>query len=128
MMGRNWILAGIGAVVGLVLGIAFSTTVQRTGVEGLAPVSAAVPPSGYVDLTDRALIEKLLPPEPVVFYQFLGEDGQARFVQTLTEVPPEWRDRVGFVEMAAVPQHTPAGARMIRKLDGNRDRSEIETH
>jgi hypothetical protein len=127
MMRRNWILAGIGTVVGLVLGIAFSTTLQRTGVEGLAPVSAAVPPSEYVDLTDRALIEKLLPPEPVLFYQFLGEDGQARFVRTLTEVPPEWRDRVGFVEMAAVPQQTPAGARMIRKLDGNRDRNEIET-
>ncbi len=127
-MRRNWILAGIGAVVGLVLGIAFSATVPRTGDEGIAPVSAGVPPSVYVDLTDRPLIEKLLPPEPVVFYQFLDEDGQARFVQTLTEVPPEWRDRVGFVEMAAVPQHTPAGARMIRKLDGNRDRSEIETN
>lgn len=126
MTRSNWILVGIGSVVGLVLGFASAVTVQQARVETLPAVSAGARPSEFIDLTDRDPIEKLLPPTPVVYYQFVDENGEARFVPTFTEVPLEWRDRVGFVEMAAVPQHTPAGARMIRKLDGQRDRSKIE--
>jgi hypothetical protein len=127
MTRSDWILAGIGGVVGLVLGFAFTANIQRARVETLPAVSAGIPPSEFLDLTGSDPIEKLLPPYPVVYYQFVDNDGEVRFVPTLTEVPPEWRDRMGFVEVAAVPQDTPAEARMIRKLDGQRDRSEIET-
>jgi hypothetical protein len=127
MKRSHWILAGIGGGVGLVLGFASATTLQQAGGETLPAVSAGVPPSAVIDLTDRDLIEKLLPPSPVVYYQYVDDEGEVQFVPTLTEVPPEWRDRMGFVEMAAVPQHTRPQARMIRKLDGQRDRSKIET-
>jgi hypothetical protein len=126
MTRSNWILVGIGGVIGLVSGFAYALSVQQARIETLPAVSTGARASEVIDLTDRDPIEKLLPPAPVVYYQFVDDDGEARFVSTFTEVPLEWRDRMGFVEMAAVPQHTPAGARMIRKLDGQRDRSEIE--
>ena len=125
MTRSNWILAGIGGLIGIVSGIAIATVAQRTGVEPLPAVSAGIPPKDVRNFTDRDLIEKLLPPEPVIYYQFVDQDGDVRFVPYLHEVPLEWLDQVGFVEVAAVPQTTPAGARMIRKLDGQRDSEEI---
>jgi len=127
MKGRNWILAGIGGVFAIVAGIAITASLQRPGVETLPAVSAGIPSQDFVDLTNRDPIEKLLPPEPVIFYQYVDDDGRVQFSSTMNEVPLEWRDRVGFVRVAAVPQDTPAGARMVRKLDGQRDRKEIET-
>jgi glutaredoxin len=55
-----------------------------------------------------------------VYYQFVDTSGAVRFVPTLDAVPPEWRKRVGFVEMTAPPPQTPADAQRIRQARANR--------
>jgi len=127
MTRSHWILAGISCVIAFLSGFGYATILHQAGGQTLPAVSTGIPPSEIIDLTDRDPIEKLLSPNPVVYYQFVEPDGEVRFVRRLAEVPLEWRDRVGFVELAAVPQDTPAGNRMIRKLDSRRDRGEIES-
>jgi len=46
-----------------------------------------------------------------VYYQFVDESGQVRFVEELADVPPRWRDAAGVVEMSTPPPLTPADAR-----------------
>jgi glutaredoxin len=50
-----------------------------------------------------------------VYYQFVDASGAVRFVPTLDAVPPEWRSRVGFVEMSSPPPLSPADAQRIRE-------------
>jgi glutaredoxin len=49
-----------------------------------------------------------------MYYQFVDELGQVRFVERLAEVPEQWRARVGFVEMAVAPPLSPRDARRTR--------------
>ncbi len=49
-----------------------------------------------------------------VYYQFVDARGAVQFVPTLDAVPPEWRSRVGFVEMSSPPPLSPADAQRIR--------------
>ncbi len=53
-----------------------------------------------------------------VYYQFTDESGSVRFVERLDQVPPEWRDRVGYVEMDGPPPLSPADAQRMRGLGG----------
>jgi len=50
-----------------------------------------------------------------MYYQFVDDRGQVRFVERLADVPEQWRDRVGFVEMAASPPLTPMDAQRTRQ-------------
>lgn len=50
-----------------------------------------------------------------LYYQFVDRRGQVRFVERLADVPVEWRDRVGFVEMSVPPPLTPMDARRTRQ-------------
>ncbi len=38
-----------------------------------------------------------------IYYQFIDDKGSVRFVERLDQVPPDWRDRVGYVEMDGLP-------------------------
>jgi len=49
-----------------------------------------------------------------VYYQFIDTQGQVRFVDRLGDIPEQWRDRVGFVEMDAPPPLTPMDAEQRR--------------
>jgi glutaredoxin len=49
-----------------------------------------------------------------IYYQFVDERGRVRFVSTLAEVPADWRQRVGFVEMSSPPPGSPAEAKRLR--------------
>ena len=49
-----------------------------------------------------------------IYYQFVDARGRVRFVPTLDEVPVEWRERVGFVEMSSPPPGSPAEAQRQR--------------
>ena len=49
-----------------------------------------------------------------IYYQFTDEKGRVRFVPTLSDVPSDWRSRVGFVEMSSPPPTSPADAKRIR--------------
>ena len=59
-----------------------------------------------------------------VYYQFTDSSGSVRFVTTLADVPPEWRPRVGFVEMDAPPPGTPSAAQRIRTARAERARAQ----
>jgi glutaredoxin len=49
-----------------------------------------------------------------------------RFVPTLDAVPPEWRSRVGFVELSTPPTLTPGDAQRIRNAKAKRASAPIE--
>jgi glutaredoxin len=49
-----------------------------------------------------------------MYYQFVDESGMVRFVERLADVPEQWRERVGFVEMAAAPPLSPMDAQRTR--------------
>jgi glutaredoxin len=53
-----------------------------------------------------------------LYYQFTDERGSVRFVERLDQVPPDWRDRVGFVEMNGPPPTSPDEAQRMRGLGG----------
>jgi len=53
-----------------------------------------------------------------LYYQFIDEQGSVRFVERLDQVPPAWRDRVGYVEMDGPPPISPDDAQRIRRLGG----------
>jgi glutaredoxin len=49
-----------------------------------------------------------------MYYQFVDDSGMVRFVERLADVPEQWRDRVGFVEMAVAPPLSPMDAQRTR--------------
>ncbi|MEZ4218012.1 MAG: glutaredoxin family protein [Myxococcota bacterium] len=59
------------------------------------------------------------------YYQFLDDRGSVRFVASLDEVPPEWRDRAGRVEMASAPPARPADRRAAQAATRERAREAV---
>jgi len=55
------------------------------------------------------------------YYQYLDASGSVRFVSSLDEVPPEWRERAGRVEMAGPPPTSPSDR--MADLDRRRERA-----
>lgn len=53
-----------------------------------------------------------------IYYQFVDARHQVRFVERLEDVPEQWRERVGFVELAGPPPMTPADARRATAASG----------
>jgi glutaredoxin len=53
-----------------------------------------------------------------LYYQFIDERGSVRFVERLDQVPPDWRDRVGYVELDGPPPVSPDDAKRIRRTGG----------
>jgi glutaredoxin len=49
-----------------------------------------------------------------IYYQFIDERSQVIFVERLEDVPAEWRDRVGYVEMSSPPPLAPGDLRKAR--------------
>ena len=49
-----------------------------------------------------------------LYYQFVDARGHVAFVERLEDVPAQWRDRVGFVEMDSAPPLSPAMAEQTR--------------
>jgi glutaredoxin len=49
-----------------------------------------------------------------LYYQFIDGRGRVAFVERLGDVPAQWRDRVGFVEMESPPPLSPAMAEQTR--------------
>ncbi|MBW2494018.1 MAG: hypothetical protein JRE43_04640 [Deltaproteobacteria bacterium] len=81
----------------------------------------AAPDSGPLPAQDAALagIASLGPDAAKrVYYQFTDERGSVHFVEQLDQVPPAWRDRVGYVEMDAPPPLSPGDAQRMRRLGG----------
>lgn len=80
-----------------------------------APASSGAGPSSDSAKTRDPSIASLDQTEATqVYYQFVDERGRVRFVSTLDEVPEDWRDRVGFVEMSSPPPGSPADAQRLR--------------
>ena len=55
-----------------------------------------------------------------IYYQFVDNRGRVQFVERLSAVPVEWRDRVGFVEMNRPPPLTPLEARRSWQISADR--------
>jgi glutaredoxin 3 len=49
-----------------------------------------------------------------MYYQFIDEAGRVRFVDRIADVPTQWRERVGFVEMDSPPPLSPMMAKNTR--------------
>ena len=49
-----------------------------------------------------------------VYYQFVDAQGRVRFVDRIGDIPEEWRDRVGYVEMESPPPLSPMDATQTR--------------
>ena len=49
-----------------------------------------------------------------IYYQYIDERSQVVFVERLDDVPEEWRDRMGYVEMDSPPPLSPGDVRKAR--------------
>jgi glutaredoxin len=49
-----------------------------------------------------------------IYYQFVDDRGQVRFVDRLGDIPAAWQDRVGFVELESPPPLSPMDAQRTR--------------
>ena len=67
-------------------------------------------------ITKQVATGKSLGPDSAtrVYYQFVDDRGQVRFVDRLGDIPDAWRDRVGFVELEFPPPLSPMDAQQIR--------------
>jgi hypothetical protein len=118
----NWFVR-IAAVVGALGATSLITVLAMMwfgGHETLPPVSAPTP-AGALVVEEIRLdpVQILLPTEPTVFHQFVDEQGSVHFVESRDAVPEEWRAKAGRVVLSALPPTSPAGARMIRKLQAS---------
>ena len=116
-------------VLALVMAIALdSTSEEEPAIGALPAVSSSAPKPVFPVLAQgavaavpaRAPLDILAPDESVIYHQYVDELGHVRFAASLLEVPEQWRDRVGRVELAGTPPATPAEARMLRKLQRTR--------
>ncbi len=91
---------------------------MQSGAEGASPaLLAAADGSGSSQRAGGALLGVAsLGPESAkrVYYQFTDERGSVHFVERMDQVPPAWRDRVGYVEMDGPPPRSPDDARRMR--------------
>jgi glutaredoxin len=55
-----------------------------------------------------------------VYYQFIDDRNQVRFVASMDLVPQEWRDRVGYVELPSPPPMTQQDAQRARNAQAQR--------
>ncbi|MCG8591802.1 MAG: glutaredoxin family protein [Proteobacteria bacterium] len=67
---------------------------------------AAQKPEGWESLDDDNAVR--------LYYQFVDERRQVRFVESLDDVPEDQRATVGFVKMAVPPPLSPGDARRAR--------------
>ena len=74
------------------------------GVEDFSDDEAAKKAANGVSLGDAKRL----------YYQFIDARGRVAFVERLTDVPSEWRAKVGFVEMDSPPPLSPAMAEQTR--------------
>ncbi len=123
MTTREWIAGGTGALIAWLAITALTETSPGPDPDSLPPVSAGLPErhiaeaSDLIDLTaDETSIDLLLSGEPQVYYQYTDEGGAVRFARSLLEVPEDWRDRAGRIELAVPPPTSPAETRMLLKL------------
>lgn len=63
-----------------------------------------------------------------IYYQFIDDRGRVHFVERLSEVPADWRDRVGFVEMDRPPPLTPREARRSWSLSADETARLLAAH
>jgi glutaredoxin len=62
-----------------------------------------------------------------LYYQFVDERRQVRFVESLDEVPPALRAGVGFVKMSSPPPLTPGDARRARNAQVARSEGAVKS-
>jgi len=104
-------------------GGATTSAEAATRAEAPTPAEAAAavkgsPSSDAVGQTSDRSMDSIAPEDAIrVYYQFIDDRGQVRFVERLTDVPSAWRDRVGYVEMSTPPPLTPGEARKSWKAD-----------
>jgi glutaredoxin len=79
------------------------------------PDAAPAAPAGWTSLEGDAQSQRL-------YYQFVDERRQVRFVESLDEVPEALRANVGFVKLATPPPLTPGDARRARAAQAERSR------
>ena len=88
---------------------------DEAGAEG----PSAARPEGWESLEGEGATLRL-------YYQFVDERRQVRFVERLEDVPEAWRAMVGFVKMSAPPPLSPGDAARERAVGsckpGLRDR------
>jgi len=113
----GWVAA---LLLGIAVGLSLATQVVQTETELLPAVSSAAPNGGDASASstdpDNELIEVVISQNKRVFYQYIDGEGAVRFVESPYDIPEEWRDRAGRVELNVAPPNTPAEARMARKL------------
>jgi glutaredoxin len=51
-----------------------------------------------------------------VYYQYVDDTGAVQFAARLDQVPAQWRDRAGMIEMAGPPPMRPSDARDAREM------------
>jgi glutaredoxin len=87
--------------------LAFVLACGDAGPVSPLPETAAKRPEGWTSLEGEEQATRL-------YYQFVDERRQVRFVESLEDVPPALRDGVGFVKMSTPPPLSPGDARRAR--------------
>lgn len=60
-----------------------------------------------------------------LYYQYTDEQGRVRFTDQLHAVPEQWREKVGFVELAGPPPTTPSAPASERSQSAPRPASRL---
>ena len=92
----------------LLLGCGDFISAVRDRAAGAAEQATGEAPEGWESLEDEGKAVRL-------YYQFVDEKRQVRFVERLEDVPPELRATVGFVKMAVPPPLSPGDAARARR-------------
>ena len=97
---RSWrFRVGLGALAGLGL-LAAGVLDWKAGQESQSEVSEQRPASSVIESLAQGAAER-------IYYQFIDDRNQVRFVTSMNLVPEEWRDRVGYVELPGPPPMSP---------------------
>ena len=99
------ILAAIAAC--LAIGGCDYVSTAREGAGADASTASAARPEGWESLDGEESTLRL-------YYQFVDERRQVRFVERLEDVPEMWRANVGFVKMSSPPPLSPGDAARAR--------------
>jgi glutaredoxin len=96
---RLWSFPGLALTAAVIILTARSFD-WHAGLGALGEVAAIRP--------DGSLIESLTGGNATqVYYQFVDDRNQVRFVSSIDLVPAEWRERVGYVELPVPPPMSP---------------------
>ncbi len=109
---RSWSLR-TWALGGLVVALAAGGCDWQAVLDSLGEIAVTRPDGSIVESFSDGKATQ-------VYYQFVDDRNQVRFVSSIDLVPDEWRDRVGYVELPGPPPMSPNDVKRTRQAQSAR--------